>query len=98
MTRIVLVHGAFGGAWVWEPALPGLRAARHDLQPIDLPGSGEDRTPIGGVTLDSYAKRICEALGEGGPAVWSGRAWAGAGQPGGRGRPSGGDSPARSRT
>ncbi len=62
MSRILLVHGAFAGSWCWEWVLPGLRAAGHDVEAIDLPGAGEDTTPLERVSLDLYAKRICEAL------------------------------------
>ncbi len=62
MARIVLVHGAFSGAWTWEPLLPALQAAGHRVVAIDLPGSGEDPTPPEEVTLDGYAKRISETL------------------------------------
>jgi pimeloyl-ACP methyl ester carboxylesterase len=65
MARIVLVHGAFAGAWCWEPVLPGLRDASHEPEAIDLPGSGEDRTPIAEVSLDAYAQRICETVADG---------------------------------
>ena len=47
MARIVLVHGALGGRRCWEPVLPGLRAAGHEVEAIDLPGQGEDDTPVG---------------------------------------------------
>jgi pimeloyl-ACP methyl ester carboxylesterase len=77
MTRLVLVHGAFGGAWVWEPALAGLRKAGHRPEPIDLPGSGEDSTPPDQVTLDAYAERICDTLGDGPPAVLVGQSMGG---------------------
>ncbi len=77
MARIVLIHGAFGGAWAWEPALPGLRAAGHQVEAIDLPGSGADRTPVAEVTLDSYAERICRTLAEGPPAVLVGQSMGG---------------------
>jgi pimeloyl-ACP methyl ester carboxylesterase len=69
MARIVLVHGAFSGAWSWEPVLPGLRASGHTVQSFDLPGSGEDRTPVAEVTLDAYARRTRGVLEEGPPAV-----------------------------
>jgi pimeloyl-ACP methyl ester carboxylesterase len=69
MARIVLVHGAFAGAWCWEPVLPGLREAGHDAEAIDLPGSGEDRTPVVEVTLDAYADRICETVAAGSAPV-----------------------------
>jgi pimeloyl-ACP methyl ester carboxylesterase len=65
MARFVLVHGAFSGAWVWEPVVDQLRAAGHTVDAIDLPGSGEDQTPAGEVTLDAYAARVCDALAEG---------------------------------
>jgi pimeloyl-ACP methyl ester carboxylesterase len=65
MARIVLVHGAFAGAWCWEPVLPGLRDAGHKVEAIDLPGSGEDPTPVGEVSLDAYAQRICDTVAAG---------------------------------
>jgi pimeloyl-ACP methyl ester carboxylesterase len=77
MARIVLVHGAFGGAWCWEPVMPGLRAAGHDAEALDLPGAGEDRTPVAQVTLDAYAGRVCQALASGEPAVLVGHSMGG---------------------
>jgi pimeloyl-ACP methyl ester carboxylesterase len=62
MARLVLVHGAYGGAWCWEPVTAQLEAAGHHVEAIDLPGSGEDRTPVAAVTLDAYAERICDQL------------------------------------
>jgi pimeloyl-ACP methyl ester carboxylesterase len=64
MARIVLVHGAFSGAWVWEPVVGGLRDAGHSVETFDLPGSGDDQTPVEAVTLDAYAERICRQLAE----------------------------------
>jgi pimeloyl-ACP methyl ester carboxylesterase len=77
MARIVLVHGAFAGAWCWERALPGLRAAGHTVETYDLPGSGEDMTPVEEVTLDAYAARTCEVLASGQPAVLAGHSMGG---------------------
>ena len=77
MARIVLVHGAFAGAWCWEPVLPGLRAAGHTVDTLDLPGSGEDRTPVAEITLDAYAERVCEVLAAGPPAVLVGHSMGG---------------------
>jgi pimeloyl-ACP methyl ester carboxylesterase len=62
MARFVLVHGAFHGAWCWEPVVEQLRSAGHVVEAIDLPGSGEDTTPVEQVTLDAYAGRICDTL------------------------------------
>jgi pimeloyl-ACP methyl ester carboxylesterase len=69
MARFLLVHGAMGGAWCWEPVLPGLRAAGHEARAIDLPGAGADTTPVAEVTLDRYADAICDALAEWAPAA-----------------------------
>ena len=77
MARIVLVHGAFGGAWCWEPVIPGLEEAGHTVQAFDLPGSGEDTTPVAEVTLDAYAERVCEILAAGPPAVLVGHSMGG---------------------
>ena len=62
MARLVLVHGAFGGSWVWDPVVGPLEARGHTVETFDLPGSGDDPTPAPEVTLDAYADRVCEAL------------------------------------
>jgi len=77
MARLVLVHGAFAGAWCWEPVLPGLREAGHEVTAIDLPGSGKDRTPVQELTLDAYAERVCSELKNGEPAVLAGHSMGG---------------------
>lgn len=41
MSQIVLVHGAWGGAWIWRRVLPGLRAAGHEVHAVTLTGDGE---------------------------------------------------------
>jgi pimeloyl-ACP methyl ester carboxylesterase len=62
MARFVLVHGAFGGAWCWEPVTTPLEAAGHTVETLDLPGAGDDRTPVEGVTLASCADRVRTVL------------------------------------
>ena len=62
MARFVLVHGAFGGAWCWEPVTGPLREAGHTVDTLDLPGGGADRTPVDGITLARCAKRVCDVL------------------------------------
>ena len=64
MARFVLVHGAFGGAWCWEPVVEPLESAGHTVETLDLPGGGDDRTPVEGVTLESCAERVCTALAQ----------------------------------
>jgi pimeloyl-ACP methyl ester carboxylesterase len=77
MARLLLVHGAFGGAWVWEPVLDALRGAGHSPETIDLPGAGEDQTPLEAVTLAAYGERICRTLADGEPAVLVGQSMGG---------------------
>ena len=54
----VLVHGAWHGAWCWEKVVPLLRAAGHEVHTIDLPGLGEDQTPIVDVSLGAYVSAV----------------------------------------
>jgi pimeloyl-ACP methyl ester carboxylesterase len=62
MARFVLVHGAFGGAWSWEPIVAPLEALGHTVETLDLPGGGDDRTPLEEITLASCADRVCSVL------------------------------------
>lgn len=64
MARFVLVHGAFSGAWIWEPLEQALAAKGHKSVAFDLPGLGNDHTPAAEVTLDSTAARVCDVLSE----------------------------------
>jgi pimeloyl-ACP methyl ester carboxylesterase len=78
MARFVLIHGAFCGAWCWEPVVGPLEAAGHVVEAFDLPGSGDDVTPAEGVTLDAYVERICAVLaGRPEPAVLVGHSLGG---------------------
>lgn len=62
MSTFVLIHGAWHGAWCWHKVAPLLKARGHKVMTPDLPGHGIDRTPLGEVTLQRYAGRVCEIL------------------------------------
>lgn len=62
MARFVLVHGAFCGAWIWGPLSERLKKIGHTVEAFDLPGMGEDCTPVEEVTLDASAERLCAVL------------------------------------
>ncbi len=64
MARFVLVHGAFCGAWIWGPLIERLQAAGHSVEAFDLPGLGNDNTPVSEVTLDACAARLCAVLAD----------------------------------
>ena len=58
MTEFLLVHGAFHGAWCWRKTVAELQKRGHRAKAIDLPGQGEDRTPLKDVTLDTMVDKI----------------------------------------
>lgn len=63
----VLVHGGWHGGWCWEKVAPLLQRAGREVYTIDLPGMGEDQTPIMEATLDTYVnavKILVEKIGE----------------------------------
>jgi pimeloyl-ACP methyl ester carboxylesterase len=64
MSQFLLIHGAFHGAWCWHKAIPELAKRGHDAQAIDLPGQGQDQTPLAKVTLDTMVDRIVAALAD----------------------------------
>lgn len=56
---IVLVHGAWGGAWIWRRVLPLLRAEGHEVHAVTLTGVGERahlRTPS--IGLDTHVEDV----------------------------------------
>lgn len=59
MSQIVLVHGAWGGAWIWRHVLPGLRAAGHEVHAVTLTGDGE-RAHLrhAGITLRTHIEDV----------------------------------------
>ena len=78
MSKFVLVHGAWHGAWCWERVAPLLRAAGHSVVAPDLPGHGADATPWWRVTLGGYARRVRDAaLASGGRVIAVGHSMGG---------------------
>jgi pimeloyl-ACP methyl ester carboxylesterase len=65
LDRIVLVHGAWHGAWCWDVLVPLLEDKGYEVSALDLPGSGEDRTRQQDVTLKSYIDRVVSVVGSG---------------------------------
>ncbi|MFQ5652799.1 MAG: alpha/beta fold hydrolase [bacterium] len=69
MATIILVHGAWHGSWCWERVIPHLKAAHFLVRAPDLPGHGQDKTPIREVTLQAYVDKICEVIDSAQPPV-----------------------------
>jgi pimeloyl-ACP methyl ester carboxylesterase len=57
---VLLIHGAWHGAWCWEPVLQRLEDSGIDIAAIDLPGHGEDAHAVGDLASD--AARVCKEL------------------------------------
>lgn len=64
MARFLLVHGSNHGAWCWRDLIPALQALGHEVDALDLPGSGDDSTPLEEVTLAAYSTAIRAQLTE----------------------------------
>lgn len=67
MASFVLVAGAWHGAWCWEYVIPLLEARGHRAVAAELPGMGEDRTPLARLDFAAWARAVArsvEAAGE----------------------------------
>ncbi len=62
MSQFLLIHGAFHGAWCWDKTVAELEKLGHRAKAIDLPGQGQDQTPLAQVSLDAMVDRIIETL------------------------------------
>ena len=60
---VLLVHGAWHGAWAWDRVLPRLASAGVEGVAIDLPGHGDDDAPFGDLHDDaSWVRRQLDRL------------------------------------
>ena len=79
MSVFILVHGAWHGGWCWRKVARLLENAGHVVLAPDLPGHGDDRTPLSRVSFASYTERVCEAIdGASEPVILVGHSMAGA--------------------
>jgi len=62
MSNILLIHGAWGGAWVYNDLIRELESRGHSATAIDLPGHGADTTEIAEVTMDAYVERVVREI------------------------------------
>lgn len=74
---VVLVHGAFHGAWCWDRVVPRLEAVGIPVVAVDLPGHGASEGPPG--DLHAHGDFLREYLrGLDGPLVVVGHSYGGA--------------------
>ncbi len=62
MATFILIHGAWHGNWCWERLIPLLEAKGHQVLAPDLPGMGEDTTPLSKITLDTWAQFVSNLI------------------------------------
>jgi thioesterase domain-containing protein len=80
MATYVLVHGAWGGAWVWRRLLGPLRAAGHTAHAVTLTGTG-DRAHLlhPGIGLADHVRDVVAVVQaeELGPVILVGHSYGG---------------------
>jgi pimeloyl-ACP methyl ester carboxylesterase len=62
MSSYVLIHGSWHGGWCWDKMVSLLKAAGHRVVAPDLPGHGQDKTPISEISLAGFVARVGEVL------------------------------------
>jgi pimeloyl-ACP methyl ester carboxylesterase len=62
MSTFVLIHGAWHGAWCWRKVSSRLEKLGHRVIAPDLPGLGDDRTPVERVSLRMWTRHVCNIL------------------------------------
>jgi pimeloyl-ACP methyl ester carboxylesterase len=74
---VVLVHGAWHGAWCWDRVVPLLREAGVPTVAVDLPGHGTSIEPLGDLyTHIAFVRELLEQID--GPIVLCGHSYGGA--------------------
>jgi pimeloyl-ACP methyl ester carboxylesterase len=61
-TPVVLVHGAWMGAWAWDDVVPLLEASGHAVHVVELPAHGDDQTPAADASLTGYRDAVIAVL------------------------------------
>ena len=75
---LVLLHGAWHDSRCWETVAELLRNAGLEVYTPDLPGHGQDTTPLNRISLRGYVKAVLQLLEEiGKPVILVGHSMAG---------------------
>jgi pimeloyl-ACP methyl ester carboxylesterase len=75
---VVLVHGAFEDAQVWQGVKQGLKADGYDVVAVNLPGRPSSPLPVNQVSLDLYRETVLQAMTSiKGPVVLVGHSFGG---------------------
>jgi len=58
LADFLLIHGSWFGAWSWNRVVALLSTSGHRAIAIDLPGHGEDRTPLTAIGFEDYVGAV----------------------------------------
>ena len=58
----VLVHGAWQAPYVWDSVKTTLIKEGNNVTVVELPGHGDDQTPISQITLNLYTTTVLNAI------------------------------------
>jgi pimeloyl-ACP methyl ester carboxylesterase len=74
---VVLIHGAWHGAWCWDRVVPLLEDAEIPTVAVDLPGHGVSSEPLGDLyTHIAFVRDLLDGID--GPVVLCGHSYGGA--------------------
>lgn len=62
MPTFILVHGAWHGAWCWERLIPLIEDKGFRVLAPDLPGMGDDETPLDQVSIEAWADFVADLV------------------------------------
>lgn len=62
MSTYVLIHGDWHGGWCWKKVVPFVQQAGHRILAPDLPGHGQDSTPLSAITPQLIFQRLNNLL------------------------------------
>ncbi|MBM3131132.1 MAG: alpha/beta fold hydrolase, partial [Chloroflexi bacterium] len=60
MATLLLVHGAWHGSWCWAKVASVLADRGVSAVALDLPGRTGDEAPVEQLTLENYARKVCQ--------------------------------------
>jgi pimeloyl-ACP methyl ester carboxylesterase len=62
VSTLVLIAGAWHGAWCWQKIVPLLEAQGHRVRTPELPATGADFSDPATITLESWAHFVADAI------------------------------------
>ncbi|WP_172296397.1 alpha/beta fold hydrolase [Pseudoruegeria sp. HB172150] len=63
--RLILIHGAWAGGWVWDKLVPELAVRGRKAVALELPGNGHHPIAPENVAAEDYLKCLDDAIGDG---------------------------------